>query len=224
MAGADEVARRLDEAHRAAEVGAAVGDGDVGVRVLAELLRALAHVGGRLAGVADPLGFGEDDLAVGVCGEVAERADRLPALLAAVEDRRDGEADGRQDDRGAGQSAERLGADREGVTASHRLALEVAGGFGLDPLAPRGRLGPVLLVRLVSHSSSSEVAMVFFERRREGAGRLLQQPVDLGHRGGNRGGRHPQHRTHRPNRPEIAASTLGVETLIGLKPSGYVAK
>ena len=153
MAGADEVAGGLDEAHRAAEVGAAVGDGDEGVRVLAELLRALAHVGGGLAGVADPLGFGEDDLAVGVCDEVAERADRLPALLAAVEDRGDGEADGGQDDRGAGEPAEALGGDREGVTASHRLALEVAGGFGLLPLA-RGRLGPVLLVRLVSHSSA----------------------------------------------------------------------
>ena len=81
-------------------------------RVLAELLRALAHVGGRLAGVADPLGLGEDDLAVGVFDEVADRADRLPALLAAVEDRRDGEADGGQDDRGAGDAADTLGGDR----------------------------------------------------------------------------------------------------------------
>src|SRR5207342_3555163 len=61
VAGADEVAGRLDEAHRAAEVDAAVGDGDVGLRVLAQLLRAFADVGGGLAGVADPLGFGEDD-------------------------------------------------------------------------------------------------------------------------------------------------------------------
>ena len=78
--------------------------------VLAELLRALAHVGGGLAGVADPLGFGEDDLAVGVRDEVVDRADRLPALLAAVEDRGHGEADRRQDDRGAGDAAEALAA------------------------------------------------------------------------------------------------------------------
>jgi hypothetical protein len=130
-------------------VDAAVGDGDEGVRVLAELLRAFAHVGGGLAGIADSLGFGEDDLAVGVLGEVAKRPDRLPALLAAVEDRGDGETDRGQDDRGAGEAADALGGDREGVTASHRLALEVAGGFGL---LPAGRLGPVLLVRLVSHS------------------------------------------------------------------------
>ena len=119
---------------------------------------AFADVGGRLAGVADPLGFGEDDLAVGVFDEVADRADRLPALLAAVEDRRDGEADGGQDDRRAGEPAERLDGDREGAAAGHRLALEVAGRVGLRPLLPGGRLGPVLLVRLVSHSSDSGAA------------------------------------------------------------------
>ena len=71
VAGADEVAGGLDEADRAAEVGAAVGDRDVRVGVLAELAGALADVGGGLAGVADALGFGEDDLAVGVFDEVA---------------------------------------------------------------------------------------------------------------------------------------------------------
>ena len=124
--------------------------------VLVELLGALADVGGGLAGVADSLGFGEDDLAVGVLDEVADRADRLPALLAAVEDRGDGEADGGQDDRGAGDPAEPLGGDREGATASHRLALEVAGRVGLLPLLPGSLLGPVLLVRVVSHVASSQ--------------------------------------------------------------------
>ena len=99
VAGADEVAGRLDEADRAAEVGAAVGEGDDFLRVLAELLGALADVGGGLADVADPLRFGEDDLAVGVFDEVADRADRLPALLAAMEDRGDREADRGEDDR-----------------------------------------------------------------------------------------------------------------------------
>ena len=77
--------------------------------------RALAHVGGGLADVADSLGFGEDDLAVGVFDEVPGRADRLPALLAAVEDRGNGEADRGQDDRRAGEPADSLGGDREGT-------------------------------------------------------------------------------------------------------------
>src|SRR5260221_1755979 len=55
------------------------------------------------------LGFSEDDLAVGVLDEVADRPDRLPALLAAVEDRRHREADSGQDDRGARDPAEALG-------------------------------------------------------------------------------------------------------------------
>jgi hypothetical protein len=76
VAGANEVARGLDEADRAAEVRTAVGDGDEGVRILVEVLGAAADVGGGLAGVADPLGLGEDDLAVGVLDEVGGRADR----------------------------------------------------------------------------------------------------------------------------------------------------
>src|SRR6202012_5082529 len=73
VARADEVTRGLDEADRAAEVGAAVGHGDVLAGFLAQFLRAFAHVGGRLADVADPGRFGEDDLAVGVFDEIAGR-------------------------------------------------------------------------------------------------------------------------------------------------------
>ena len=134
--------------------------------VLVELLRALADVGGGLAGVADPLGLGEDDLAVGVLDEVVDRADRLPALLAAVEDRRDGEADGGQDDGGAGDSAQALGGDREGATASHRLALEVAGRVGLHPLLPGSLFGPVHLVRVVCHVASRNRPCSLLPRRR----------------------------------------------------------
>ena len=58
VAGADELLRRLDVAHRAAEVGAAGGDRDVGLRVLAldDLVLAsveLADVDRGLARVAD---------------------------------------------------------------------------------------------------------------------------------------------------------------------------
>ena len=127
-----------------------------------EFLRAFADVGGRLAGVADPLGFGEDDLAVGVVDEVAGRADRLPALLAAVEDRGDGEADRGQDDRGAGDPAEALDGDREGVATSHRLALEVAGRLGFA--RSRGAASaPCLLVRFVSHCDPNEEPAEFID-------------------------------------------------------------
>ncbi len=153
VAGADEVAGGLDEADRATEVGAAVGDSDELAGFFAQFLGALTDVGGGLAGVADPLGFGEDDLAVGVFDEVGDRSDRLPTLLAAVEDRRDREADGRQDDPGASQPANSLGANREGATARHRLPLEIAGRVGLRPLRDGRLLGPVYLVRVVCHRS-----------------------------------------------------------------------
>jgi hypothetical protein len=97
------------------------------------------------------LGLGEDDGAVGVLGEVVDGADRFPALLAAVEDRRDGEADRGQDDRGAGDAAQRLSGDREGVAASHRLALKVAARLGLLPLARGGAACAVRFLLLVSH-------------------------------------------------------------------------
>jgi hypothetical protein len=74
----------------------------------------------------------------------------LPALLAAVEDRRDGEADGGQHDRRSREAADALDRDREGVTARHRLALEVAGRLGLLALRPGACLGPVFLVRSVA--------------------------------------------------------------------------
>src|SRR5207253_6153856 len=144
-------ARGLDEADRAAEVRAAVGDGDELAGLFAQLLGAPAHVGGGLAGVADSLGLGEDDLAIGVLDEVADRPDALPALLAAVEDRGDGEADSGENDPGGREAAKRLRGDREDVAARHRLPLEIAGGVGLNPLLDGGLLGPVYLVRVVSH-------------------------------------------------------------------------
>ena len=98
-----------DEAHRAAEVRAAGGDRDELVRVL---LQVAWSRGARRRVVlpASPIpGTSvKTTWLVGVGGEVVDRPDRLPALLAAVEDRRDREADGGQDDRGAGQAAERL--------------------------------------------------------------------------------------------------------------------
>jgi hypothetical protein len=150
VAGADEVAGGLDEAHRATEVGAAIRDGDKLARFLIQLLGAAADVGGGLAGVADALGFGEDDLAVSVLDEIAGRADRLPALLAAVEDRRHGKADSGQHDRCPGEAADALHRNGKGLPASHRLALEVARRLGRWALRPTACLGPVLLVRFVA--------------------------------------------------------------------------
>src|SRR5215211_2249349 len=62
VAGADEVAGRGDEPHRATKVGAARRDRDEAVRVLVERRRrdSLANVRGRLAGLTDPLDQRED--------------------------------------------------------------------------------------------------------------------------------------------------------------------
>ena len=106
---------RGDEAHRAAEVRAAGRERDVGAGALARerVGIAAAHVGGGLASLADPLDQGEDDRLVGVSGEAADRADALPALLGAVEDRRHREPDRGQDDHRAGDPADRLAGHRQ---------------------------------------------------------------------------------------------------------------
>src|SRR6202012_696965 len=124
---------------------------DVLAGFFTQFLRALANVGGRLADVADPGRFGEDDLFVGVFGEVAGRTDDLPAFVAGVEDRGDGEADGGKDDRGAGEAADGLHGDREDLPTGQRLALEIAGGKRFRPHLLGSPVRLVDLVRVVCH-------------------------------------------------------------------------
>ena len=135
VAGAHEPLRRADPAHRAAEVRAAGRDRDELVRVVrpVDLGVALAHVGGRLAGLADAPGDQRDrDRRVVVGGEVGRRPDRA--------------ARGSPASSKTGPSANPIAGStiaavamppaasappREERPAGHRLALEVARRLGL---------------------------------------------------------------------------------------------
>ena len=115
--------------------------------ILVEELAPLADVDRRLAGVADPVDDRDHGLAVGLRDVVLGAADALPALLGAVEDRRDGEADHRQRDRRDGGAAEAPGRRarrrRDGSSSrprtSPRAWASPAGcpGLGCPPLQPR---------------------------------------------------------------------------------------
>ena len=128
MTRADEALRRVHPADRTADVRAAAGDGDVGgplvVGVGVDFGVELAHVDGRLAGLAEVGGDGQHDRHVIVVGELVDRAHDFPAVGRALEDRPDGEAERGQDERGGGDRAGGVSGAGHEPAPRDRLALE----------------------------------------------------------------------------------------------------
>ena len=128
VARADEALRRVHPAHGTAEVRAAAGDRDVGgvavVGVGVDFGVVPAHVNRCLARLADVRRHRHDHRDVVVVGELANVADRFPAVGGAFEDRPDRKAERGQ--------RERAGRDRAGgvrgpgheAPPRDRLALE----------------------------------------------------------------------------------------------------
>src|SRR4051794_38226372 len=130
VARADEALRRLDVADGAAQVHAAVRDGDV--RLIQQLLAVLGpvglpHIDGGLAAVADVGDQVDDLLHVRRLGEVGLGTNVLPAVrLGLAEVRPEGEAERREPECSACEAADGQGATGHEATARDRLALERA--------------------------------------------------------------------------------------------------
>ncbi len=128
VARADETLGGLDVADRAPEVHAARGERDVVVVLVVRLGVdrgvALAHVGDRLARLADP---GDDHQHLGDVGELVEigrRADDLPVERVALEHRAEREPERRQPERRRGDAAGAVRDAGHEPPAGDRLALE----------------------------------------------------------------------------------------------------
>jgi hypothetical protein len=140
VARTDEPLGGSDEADGAAEVHAARGERDPVVvlvdGLLVDLRIALAHVGDRVAGLADALDDREDLGGVRRLAEVRGRPDRLPVERDAAEQRAQGEAERgererrRRDTAGAVRDHSHEPASVDGLAFEGARDLPILGVFG----------------------------------------------------------------------------------------------